>query len=212
MKKLVLISLLANIIFSFYTSGQGNINLKLKEGDIVLQKIPCGDLCDAIIATTPCEQNRMFNHCGIVHYEKNMPYVIEAIGKEVKLSPLPDFLQRDNSPTLYVARLKPEYKSYIETGVKKAIVYIGAPYDDAFLPGSDSLYCSELVYNCFKKDSAPHLFPMEPMTFKSKNGKTFPAWSAYYKKLNMDVPEGKPGINPCAIANSQVVNLISIAK
>jgi uncharacterized protein YycO len=212
MKRQILISLVAIFFVPLNGRSQSTNNLQLKEGDIVLQKIPCGDLCDAIIETTPCEQNRMFNHCGIVHYENNMPYVIEAIDKEVKLSPLPDFLKRDNSPTLYIARLKPAYKSYIEVGVKKAIVHIGAPYDDAFMPGKDALYCSELVYESFKKDSAPHLFPMEPMTFKSKNGKTFPAWETYYKKLKMDIPEGKPGINPCAIANSPVVELVSIAK
>lgn len=211
MKRTILLTVIAASLFSGQTSGQ-NIKQKLKEGDIVLQKIPCGDLCDAIIATTPCEENRMFNHCGIVHYENNMPYVIEAIGKEVSMNPLPEFLKRDNSSTLYVARLKPEFASFIEIGVKKAIVYVGAPYDDAFLQGSDNMYCSELVYYSFKKDSAPNLFPMEPMTFKSKDGKTFPAWEAYYKKLNMPVPEGKPGINPCAIANSNIVNLISIEK
>jgi hypothetical protein len=205
--------LIALLVLSGSTiSAQDIKKFKLKEGDIVLQKIPCGNLCDAIIETTPCEADRMFNHCGIIHYEGNSPYVIEAIGKKVSMNPLPDFLERDSSSQLYIARLKPEYASYIEPGVKKAIIYLGTPYDDLFLPGDDALYCSELVYKVFKKDNTPNLFPLAPMTFKSRSGKTFPAWESYYKEYKKPIPEGQPGINPCAIANSDRVTLIAIQK
>jgi hypothetical protein len=212
MKQYVLILFGAAFLLQATSFAQPTINPKLKEGDIVLQKIPCGGLCDAIIETTPCAPGRMFNHCGIVHYENNLPYVIEAIGKVVQQSPLPDFLKRDSSSILYVARMKPKYAGFIETAVKKAIVYVGTPYDDAFLPGDDALYCSELIWKVFKKNDAPNLFDMQPMTFKSKSGKTFPAWEAYYKDLKIPIPEGKPGINPCAIANSNVVELIPVAR
>lgn len=189
--------------------ARGQQDLALREGDIVLQKIPCGNLCDAIIETTPCQEGRMFNHCGIVHFDGGLPYVIEAIGKEVKQNPLPDFLKRDSSATLYVARLKPEYASHIEPAIKKAIIYLGTPYDDAFVPGDDALYCSELVYHCYRKGYTPSLFPLSPMTFKSKSGKTFPAWTEYYSSLKREIPEGLPGTNPCAIANSEVVTLLT---
>jgi uncharacterized protein YycO len=212
MKQYVFAALVATIFVHVGSMAQTNVIPKLKEGDIVLQKIPCGGLCDAIIETTPCAPGRMFNHCGIVHYENNQPYVIEAIGKVVQQSPLPDFLKRDSSSILYVARMKPKYASYIETAVKKAIVYVGTPYDDAFLPGDDALYCSELIWKVFKKNDSPNLFDMQPMTFKSKSGKTFPAWQAYYKDLKMPIPEGKPGINPCAIANSEVIDLIMVSR
>ncbi len=184
---------------------------KLKEGDIVLQKIPCGSLCEAIIETTPCEADKMFNHCGVVHYDGGQTFIIEAIGKEVKQSTLDVFLKRDSTAkTLYVARLKPQYNSYILPAIRKAIHYVGTPYDDAFLPGDDALYCSELVHKIFKKDNTPYLFSLSPMTFKSKSGKTFPAWVEYYKDLKMAIPEGQPGINPCAIANSTAVEMVTI--
>lgn len=184
---------------------------KLKEGDIVLQKIPCGSLCEAIIETTPCEPDRMFNHCGVVHYDGGQAYIIEAIGKEVKQNTLETFLKRDSSSkTLSVARLKPRYNAYILPAIRKAIHYVGTPYDDAFLPGDDALYCSELVYRIFKLDNTPYLFSLAPMTFKSKSGKTFPAWAEYYKDLKMEIPEGQPGINPCAIANSGAVEVVTI--
>lgn len=204
--------LVAGIAFAAQSSAQVN-NYNLKEGDIVLQKIPCGGLCDAIIETTPCAPDRMFNHCGIVHYEGNVAYVIEAIGKKVQQSLLDSFLRREgDAEVLYVARLKQQYASYIEPAVKKAVIYLGTPYDDAFVPGDDALYCSELVYKVFKKDNTPNLFPLEPMTFKSKSGKTFPAWTAYYKDIKHEIPEGEPGINPCAIANSNKVTLLTIVR
>jgi len=212
MKGAVQIIVALMLLASYTGIAQDNTKFKLKEGDIVLQKIPCGNLCDAIIETTPCEAGRMFNHCGIIHYEGNLPYVIEAIGKKVSLNPLSDFLKRDTSSVLYVARLKPQYASYIEPGVKKAIIYLGTPYDDLFLPGDDALYCSELVYKVFKKDSAPNLFPLAPMTFKSKSGKTFPAWESYYKEYKKPIPEGQPGINPCAIANSDRIILMAVDR
>ena len=206
MKVLVSILLIAVSTIT-YSYGQE----KLKEGDIVLQKIPCGSLCEAIIETTPCEPDRMFNHCGVIHFDSGRVYVIEAIGKEVKQSRLEVFLNRDSvSKTLYVARLKPQYASYLQPAMRKAIHYVGTPYDDAFLPGDDALYCSELVYRIFKKDNTPYLFPLSPMTFKSKSGKTFPAWTEYYKDLKQPIPEGQPGINPCSIANSGAVEMITI--
>jgi uncharacterized protein YycO len=200
-------------ILSFtQSSAQGN-NYQLKEGDIVLQKIPCGGLCDAIIETTPCAPDRMFNHCGIVHFDGNRAYVIEAIGKKVQQNPLDTFLKRESdAKTLYVARLKPQYASYIEPAVRKASIYLGTPYDDAFVPGDDALYCSELVYKAYKKDNTPNLFPLAPMTFKSKSGKTFPAWTEYYKDIKHEIPEGEPGINPCAIANSNAITLLTIQR
>jgi hypothetical protein len=210
MKRVILCAVVVFLSVTGYS--QSDISARLKEGDIVFQKIPCGDLCDAIIETTPCKEGRVFNHCGIVHFEKNRPHVIEAIGEKVKMSPLEDFLNRDNGPTLYYARLKPEYASFVEIAVKKAIVQVGAPYDNAYLPGDDALYCSELIHDVFKTNDSPHLFPFEPMTFKSKSGKTFPAWAKYYKDLKMEIPEGQPGINPCAIANSDVLTLMECAR
>ena len=47
------------------------------------------------------------------------------------------------------------------------------------------------------------------MTFKDPTThQFFPAWVDYYKSLNMDIPEGKPGINPGSISTSNKIIII----
>ena len=200
-----------------FAAAQGDYVEKLKEGDIIFQKLPCGGLCDAIIATTPCKPGLAFNHCGIIHFEGDKPYVIEAIGKAVQQIPVAEFVKRDTERVIYIGRIGWLMTSngymMLRPAIDRAERYIGRPYDDAFLPGDKALYCSELVWECYRNHEGKPLFSLAPMTFKSPNtGATFPAWDAYYKELGVAVPEGVPGINPCAIANSDMVEMMEFRK
>ncbi|MBS1643578.1 MAG: hypothetical protein JST36_00935 [Bacteroidetes bacterium] len=206
---------LAFCFLCFFQSGraQGSASdfRKLKEGDILFQHIPCGDLCQAIVETTPCQAGLPFNHCGIVAKANKEWVVVEAIGKQVKVTPLHLFFARDTSQRQYLGRLHWS-KRALKQSVEAAKNYIGRPYDDQFLPGDAALYCSELVYDCYKEKSRP-VFSLQPMTFKSPHtGKTYPAWTEYYQHLGAPIPEGLPGINPCAIANNTKLHLFFIDK
>jgi hypothetical protein len=47
------------------------------------------------------------------------------------------------------------------------------------------------------------------MTFKSpKTKEYFEVWVDYYKKLNIEIPEGKPGCNPGGISTSDKLKII----
>jgi hypothetical protein len=47
------------------------------------------------------------------------------------------------------------------------------------------------------------------MTFKSpKTEEYFEVWVDYYKKLNIEIPEGKPGCNPGGISTSDKLKII----
>lgn len=183
--------------------------LKLQAGDILFQTLPCGGMCDAIIATTPCANNRRFNHCGIAVKDSGKWFVVEAIGREVQKTPLEKFTVRDTSWKLFVGRAKISGK-YRKEFAQNSLRYLGRPYDNPFLPGDSALYCSELVWESFTPNGQK-LFFLQPMTFKA-NGQTHPAWQAYYEALKQPIPEGVPGINPCAIANSSAIRFFSIGK
>ena len=192
--------------------GLRAIAKELYPGDIVFQYIPCGALCNAIVATTPCAPGHPFNHCGIVQKTGSNVVIIEAIGRDVHATALVDFLKRDTSAQLFVGR--PVFVSGLDIpGVIRAAQRLqGRPYDDAFLPGDSALYCSELVYAAYTAAGRP-VFSLAPMTFKSpQTGTTFPAWTDYYAALHIPVPEGQPGINPCAIAHDPAIHLMTIRK
>lgn len=203
----------SNACYADRKNKDNSINNNLHDGDIIFQKIPCGDLCDAIIETTPCKPGRVFNHCGIVHLEHGKPFIIEAIGKAVKETTVQDFIKRDTAHLVYIGRLKSQYKGTVEPAIAKAQKYIGTPYDNAFLPGDSALYCSELVYDCYKTTSNQSMFTLAPMTFKSPHTHTFyPAWVTYYQRLKTVIPEGIPGINPCSLANDDKLEIITLQK
>lgn len=182
----------------------------LRDGDIVFQYIPCGELCVAIVETTPCGTDRPFNHCGIVTRRGDSIAVIEAIGSSVHASSLKVFMSRDTSAVVYAGR--PVDGVNVNEAIAKANLLSGRPYDDAFLPGDSALYCSELIYACYSQ-GGKLAFTLEPMTFISpRTGQTYPAWADYYKSLRLPIPEGVPGINPCAISRSPLIRMMSLPK
>lgn len=196
-------------LFPEITSAQKPLSGTLQSGDILFQNLPCGGMCDAIIATTPCQNNRRFNHCGIARKDSGKWFVVEAIGKEVQKTPLEKFAARDTSRKLFIGRAKIS-GNLRRQFAQNSLRYLGRPYDNPFLPGDSALYCSELVWETFAPNGQK-LFPLQPMTFKA-NGQTHPAWQAYYESLGQPIPEGVPGINPCAIANAPGIRFFSVWK
>jgi len=185
--------------------------LPLQAGDIIFQNLACGELCQAILAVTPCREGKTFNHCGIVYFTGDTTYVIEAIGKAVVQTPLDSFLKRSNGKVSW-ARLKQE-KKLAARAAQASLHYLGRPYDVAFLPGDSALYCSELVWECFQDRQGKKIFSLQPMTFKAPGtDSTFAGWKNYYQELGIPVPEGVPGINPCGIANEPFLDFYTSGK
>ncbi|NJK97474.1 MAG: hypothetical protein HC905_23505 [Bacteroidales bacterium] len=86
---------------------------------------------------------------------------------------------------------------------------MGKPYDDVFDIQNESYYCSELVYEAFRDKDGNPLFELSPMTYKDPDtGKTFPAWETYFKNLNVEIPEGKPGLNPGGVSKSAEICIV----
>lgn len=190
-------------------------NFKYKSGDLLFQDLDCGGLCDAIESVTPDVNGKHFSHVGLTYVVGDSVYVIEAIGKDVHLTPLQTFMMREtdagNNPKVIVGRLRPAYVHLNARAVGFALQQRGKPYDDAFVYNNGRYYCSELIYDAYKEaNNSEPFFNLYPMTFKDpKTGHNVKAWNEYFKKLHTGIPEGKPGCNPGSIAVNSNVDIVT---
>lgn len=183
-------------------------------GDLLFQDLDCGPLCDAIEKVTHGADGRHFSHLGLVYKKQDSIYIIEAIGKDVHLTPLARFINRQQDakgqPKIVVGRLKKQYAALHARAIRYALKQIGTPYDDPFLYDNGKYYCSELIYDAYKSaNGGKPFFRMFPMTFKDPDtGTTFPAWTDYYKEIGEEIPEGKPGCNPGGISTDPKIEIV----
>lgn len=188
----------------------------LQAGDLIFQE-SCkdGGVGQEIKAVTSSAESYAFTHVGIVYVDScGTYYVLEATHPVVTLTPLEEFLypfdMEGCTPRSVVGRLREPYRHCIPDALSKGLTLLGKKYDDGYILGNDEYYCSELVYEILKQanDGIP-VFPLNTMTFKSAETGTFtPGWINYFKRLNLLIPEGEPGINPGAMSRSDVLELI----
>jgi Permuted papain-like amidase enzyme, YaeF/YiiX, C92 family len=189
---------------------------KYQAGDILMQQIECGPLCDAINKVTDGYQGKDYNHCALVVAIGDSLVVIEAIGSGANYNSLKDFYARvgddtaKTKATLHL-RLKSEYKNLIPKAVATAKGFIGQSYDDAFILDNNKMYCSEVIHDAFKAaNNGSAFFNCQPMTFKDPQTKEFfPPWVEYYKDLKVAIPEGILGINPGLISRSNLLEVVN---
>jgi len=187
----------------------------LEPGDLLFQDMDGGPLCDAIEAVTSGCEGANLSHVGMVAGRVDGVYaVIEAGSAGVRTVPLEHFLRRsldpNGRPKVLVGRLKPEFHHLIPGAIRHANSLTGKPYDKLFDAGNDAYYCSELVYCAFMAaNSGKPLFELQPMTFIDPvTGMTFGAWTEYFRRLEVPVPEGRPGINPGGISRAPVLTIV----
>ncbi|MCF0055878.1 YiiX/YebB-like N1pC/P60 family cysteine hydrolase [Dyadobacter sp. CY356] len=197
-------------LISEISFGQIPPGIKLKTGDFIFQDLDCGPLCDAIEQVTKSFGGRHFSHIGLVYVQKDSVFIVEAIGREVQLTSLDLFLKRTPNPVL-IGRVKKQYTAVAKKAVKYALEEKGVPYDDEFIYNNKKYYCSELIYDAFKRANAgKDFFTLQPMTFKKpKSDQFFPVWIEYYAKLGIPIPEAEPGINPGGISTSPLIDILN---
>lgn len=190
----------------------------LQAGDILFQNLNCGELCEAIEAVTTGIDGKDFSHCAIVVNINDTLKVVEAIENKVQVNSLKNFFARSADTSkienITIGRLKQQYEYLIPKATSKLQQLIGKPYDDEFILNNDKFYCSELVYEVFKTANGNNdFFELAPMTFKDpKTQAFFPAWIAYYKELDKEIPEGQAGINPGLISRSDKIEIIKTER
>lgn len=188
----------------------------LKEGDLLFQDLNCGDLCNAIEAVTEGVDGKDFSHCGMVVNINDTLKVVEALGDKVQIISLETFFVRSGDTStiknITIARVKQQFAPLINKATTYAVQQIGQPYDHEFLLNNGKWYCSELLYESFKEANDQNdFFELAPMTYKDPETKTFfPAWINYYEQLNVEIPEGKLGLNPGSISRSNKIRIIKL--
>jgi hypothetical protein len=194
---------------------QKNARFSIEKGDLLFQDLDSDSISDAIESVTGGEKYLSFSHVGIVDINSNGDtLVLEAISKGVTYTRLNTFLQRsttaDQKPKVEVGRLKPEFGALINKALESGEKLIGKPYDDVYIMGDSTYYCSELIYEIFiNTQDSFEVFQLNPMTFKDAGtGNFLPFWIEYYKKLGVDIPEGNPGLNPNGMSTSPNINMV----
>lgn len=181
-----------------------NISINnLKSGDLIFVGAEKANLSGAINRVTQKKDSIAFDHIGIVEKVGDAVFVLHASTKGgSKRESLQSFYQTQKTKVnrLAVYRLKDNFQSSIQNALITANKMLGKPYNWSYILNEDAYYCSDFIERAFRKD---HIFNLEPMTFVNpKTGKIDDYWSSFYKKQNLEVPEGKLGCNPNGLANS----------
>ena len=205
--KLVLISLAG-----LFACTQSDPKIKFQSGDLLFREKSSENISEAIDQVTQTTAATHFSHVGLVEVTNTGILVLHAYpdGGTCIVS-LNEFLHpKGDSVRVIAYRLKKEWGMAISEAIQKAHSMLGKPYNFSYILSDTAHYCSEFVYLAFGADS---IFKLEPMSFNDPKTATFPAaWVEYYKKMGIEIPEGKPGCNPNGLAASEKLERLGEIK
>lgn len=183
----------------------------LRSGDLLFLDLDC-EACDAIARVTQKQlgvAGPSLSHVGIVAEHTGRLVVLEAWPEPapgaVRRTELATFLGRvkggaEKARGYYRLSLPERLRGVVQRALGQLETLLGQPYDDAFLPDNGRFYCSELIYEAFRRaQDGVALFTLLPMTFGATGSPERATWERYYAKLGLPVPEGKPGLSPLGI-------------
>ncbi|MDA3862454.1 MAG: YiiX/YebB-like N1pC/P60 family cysteine hydrolase [Deltaproteobacteria bacterium] len=182
---------------------------KIKKGDLIFQKIECGDLCTAIAKSTAKKGYPDINHVAVVERVKPEIILIEAY-KKVKRIKFAKFVERSvnsgGKAKILAGRVIQRYTGALPFVLEEMRARLGKPYDKYFLPANGAYYCSELISDSFAAKGY-RIFPRRPMFFGEKSSKSYRIWKKYFNKLGSIIPQGIPGTNPVQLMDSKAVKI-----
>ena len=144
--KIRLILLLGLLFYILSFATYGYFKYDKKEGDLIFQSLPFGELTTVIEGAT----HSPYSHVGLVVQKNGFWYVREAIGK-VRDTPLLWWILRGRGDAFSVYRLKKEYQTNIPKLIEESQKMLGYPYDFHYELDDEKIYCSELIYKAYKR-------------------------------------------------------------
>ncbi len=197
------------IISIIFASCSKQPMIDIKNGDILFRGTNTSGLSEAINEVTQTNSATNYTHMGICKVENDTVWVYHAAPeKGVCKEKLALFCQPDNKASYMVDqyRLIQEFQTSINEALSCADKHLGEPYDYSYIIENKGFYCSEFIYEIFKKDS---IFKLNPMTFIDPETNEFhKGWVSHYKNLGIEIPEGKPGCNPNEMSISKKIEFI----
>ena len=204
--------ILLSIVAALFVACRSEKVDTLKTGDLVFVGIPMDYSLDnssmdaAIASATGNPDSLNLIHVAIAEVDAEGKWIIDAtIKRGIDRHPLDtfvtDFTMEDGSlPVFIVKRLKDPSKAaeYVANTRK----YLGRSYDLHFMPSDDSLYCSELVRDCYVGPDGEYVFDTVPMNFKDADGEFPLYWRQLFERLQAPIPQGLPGTNPQDMSKS----------
>ena len=168
-------------------------------GDLLFVVADDTDFSQAIVQATAQKDSLEFSHVAIVAMQNGHPCVLEASSRNgVVRTEWNDFMTQapkiGNKPGIVVLRVGIPFP--VKEALERAESHLGKAYDWLFFPDNGKIYCSELVYECFRKADGSPLFTARPMNFRDKDGHLPDFWKTLFEKAGEPIPEGVPGTNP----------------
>ena len=70
------------------------------------------------------------------------------------------------------------------------------------------MYCSELVWESYRRPTGERIFAARPMNFRNEDGTLPRYWTELFERLGEEIPEGVPGTNPNEMARDSALRTV----
>lgn len=118
---------------------------QFRDGDIIFQRSQSHQ-SEAIAAATHSE----YTHVGIIFFDKNRPFVYEAI-QPVTKTPLQEWIKRGKHASYVIKRLRNQNSIDFQKLKREVLRMLGKDYDWLFDWSDSRIYCSELVWKAYQR-------------------------------------------------------------
>lgn len=173
-----------------------------REGDILFQSLPHGELVDAIEGVTQSP----WSHCGILMRIRDQWIVVEAIGS-VRETPLAWWIARGRAGRFAAYRLRPTSDHPLPDNLHEGLVaslknYMGRPYDFRYAPEDGEIYCSELEYKGYRD-----AFGLELGSWEQLGKLNWKPFESVIRALDGgSLPLDRPMITPAGLTRSVLLS------